>query len=331
MISLFYSWQLDENEYLNTESIRTSLNEAASILNSELQEAQIIIDEATRGQAGSPEIPSTIFSKILNSDIFVCDISTVSEYTTTDGRPKKTPNPNVLLELGFAIAVLGWERILMLFNKNIGDFESGFPFDLNKRKIISFKIEKDYEKADGSELSKILEQQIRQILTVNPQKAISVQELSESNIKRNRDIDALRMIFSTINIPILDNFIFHAPKSIDTRILHFYESFNGIYMSSSFHLYNSELSSIIDEFHNLWTKTLSYGDYYRGDGNIHLFGINFNEKENIKYVELEEFFRLFILKKDELFLYIKNNYLEVDLNETSRLAKQEYVEFNKIK
>ena len=68
----------------------------------------------------------TIYKKIDSADIFVADVTIINpEYT---GR--KTPNPNVMIELGYAIKALGWQRILLLYNGDYGDVEL-LAFDIN--------------------------------------------------------------------------------------------------------------------------------------------------------------------------------------------------------
>lgn len=40
----------------------------------------------------------------------------------------KTPNPNVMIELGYAIKSLGWDRIILLYDKDFGEIEE-IPFE----------------------------------------------------------------------------------------------------------------------------------------------------------------------------------------------------------
>ena len=84
-------------------------------------------DRDTFGLNGSPDITQTIFDKIDKSVLFVCDISIVSSQGA-----KKTPNPNVLIELGYAVSKLGWEHIICLFDSNTGSIED-LPFDLRQK------------------------------------------------------------------------------------------------------------------------------------------------------------------------------------------------------
>ncbi|MEE3716752.1 hypothetical protein V2H45_08340 [Tumidithrix elongata RA019] len=103
-----------------------------------------VIDRDTQGVAGSPDIANTIFNKIRECQVFVCDVSIINN--GKDGR--LTPNPNVLVELGFAVGVLGWERIVLVMNTAFGEIES-LPFDLRMRRITSYTLPVNFEsKAD---------------------------------------------------------------------------------------------------------------------------------------------------------------------------------------
>lgn len=132
-ITVFYSWQSDTNQDCNLKAIRNALRLSSVEIEAEIENITLVLDEATRDTAGSPDIPATIFQKISNADIFICDITTINhEFGTL---PRKTPNPNVLIELGFAIATLGWGRIIMVFNKSFGQFPRDTPFDIDRRRI----------------------------------------------------------------------------------------------------------------------------------------------------------------------------------------------------
>jgi hypothetical protein len=75
----------------------------------------------------------------------VADVSLVG--ATLEG--KGLPNPNVMLELGYAAHCLGWERIILVMNSFLGPPE-GLPFDLRHRRFpISYELKPDKEgKAD---------------------------------------------------------------------------------------------------------------------------------------------------------------------------------------
>ena len=96
-LAIFYSWQSDLPGNKARNFIRECIDEAIDLAEeSETIEAER--DEATKGTTGSPNIVTTLFSKIDNCDFFVADVSLCYTCDTKDG--KKGPNPNVLLELG---------------------------------------------------------------------------------------------------------------------------------------------------------------------------------------------------------------------------------------
>ena len=73
---------------------------------------------------GYPSITETIFSKIEQSEVFVADVTFVGETDRRDGtKAKKLSNPNVLAELGYAAAKLGWDRVILVMNKHYGSPE----------------------------------------------------------------------------------------------------------------------------------------------------------------------------------------------------------------
>ena len=91
------------------------------------------LDRDTAGLAGSPAISDSIFAKIALSDVFIADVTIVNPRT----KGRLTPNPNVLVELGFAASILGWDRILLVQNTAFGLPEK-LPFDLRGRRIVGY-------------------------------------------------------------------------------------------------------------------------------------------------------------------------------------------------
>lgn len=119
---------------------------------SQLTPKQYEIQNATSGEPGSPSIEDTIFDRIAKCSLYVCDISiAISEKEINlntdkniitaklsdkkDGR--KSPNPNVMVELGYAIHTLGWNKILMFFDSSEYAPED-LPFDIKQHVPIFF-------------------------------------------------------------------------------------------------------------------------------------------------------------------------------------------------
>lgn len=131
---VFYSWQSDLPNATNRGLIQSALEVAAeAIAGDETVAVEPVIDRDTEGVAGSPDIASTIFAKVDASDIVVADVSIVSD--TNAGR--QTPNPNVLIEVGFALKSLNFERVILVFNSAFGTIES-LPFDLRMRRLVVY-------------------------------------------------------------------------------------------------------------------------------------------------------------------------------------------------
>src|SRR5689334_16672837 len=130
---IFYSWQSDSHDATNRSLIENALeNVAKKIRNDDSVQVDPVIDRDTAGVAGAVDIATTIFSKIALADAFVADVSLVTQYTRErDGDSRAAPNANVVTELGYAVAHLTWERVILVFNDASGDFRK-LPFDINR-------------------------------------------------------------------------------------------------------------------------------------------------------------------------------------------------------
>src|ERR1039457_1181459 len=235
-ITLFYSWQSDLPDATNRRLIREALRAASSRLEAEValgKGLRIVLDEATRNRPGSPNIPLTILEKIEAADIFVADITTIN-----DGVPstyKRTPNPNVLVELGYAVAHLGWGRIIMLFNRAYGKFPDDAPFDIDRHRASPYEFRNDItlRKSLPSSNQSVAKQAvvdllytaIKSIIEHNPNKARDTWHLSPSQAKRQRDNTTLLNLLRVVHIPTLDEHIREAPHRISERLFFFWDYF----------------------------------------------------------------------------------------------------------
>ncbi len=136
--TIFYSWQSDLPNNTNRGFIESVLRKSIqSIQKSEAYELEPSLDRDTQGIPGSPNITQAIIEKIKLADAFVADISVVTGDKNKEQR--LSPNPNVLLELGYAIALLGWEKIILFCNEVYGTDED-LPFDIRQHRRISYKL-----------------------------------------------------------------------------------------------------------------------------------------------------------------------------------------------
>ena len=102
---VFYSWQSDLPKDQTRNFIRKCIDEAIDLAE-ESEAIEAVRDEATTGVTGSPNIVTTLFDKIDDCDLFIADISLC--FAEIQNNKKKSPNPNVMLELGYAVKRLGF-------------------------------------------------------------------------------------------------------------------------------------------------------------------------------------------------------------------------------
>jgi hypothetical protein len=174
---VFYSWQSDLPNATNRSFIEKPLEDAAKAIRvDESIKIEPVIDRDTTGVPGSPDIANTILAKIEQSQVFVCDVSIINQ----GEKSRKTPNPNVLIELGYAIKTLGSDRILMIMNTAFGPPEQ-LPFDLSKKRVATYRMPEECKDraTERKALTSKLEEALRTIFN-----QIETQPSEESPVSR---------------------------------------------------------------------------------------------------------------------------------------------------
>ncbi|HUJ09884.1 MAG TPA: hypothetical protein VL171_07640 [Verrucomicrobiae bacterium] len=140
-LTVFYSWQSDSPPNLNRNFIEKALTEALARLHSDatlenaLRDTTVELDKDTKGVAGSPPITETILRKVEECAVFVADLTFIGQskdqLTNSAGKTRQFPNPNVLIEYGYALKCHTHARLVGIMNTAYGkpDAES-LPFDL---------------------------------------------------------------------------------------------------------------------------------------------------------------------------------------------------------
>lgn len=171
MPTIFWSWQSDTSARETREVFRTALAQAILRLAADLEEAERPeLDHDTRGVPGSPEIVNTIFQKIDDAAIFVADVTPIG----LSANGKHLPNPNVLIELGYAKKSLSADRIILLWNTALhGSRPEDLPFDLRHRRApmsvdIPVGAERSILREQRELLTQGLEEALRASLRVVP-------------------------------------------------------------------------------------------------------------------------------------------------------------------
>ena len=146
-IVIFYAWQSDSPKKTNMDFIQEALDEVALRIQSSIDNTQIIIDRDTSGISGSPDIIDTILKKISKSHLFVGDLT----ITSPKSSKKHTPNPNVVMELGYAASKLGWDKIICIMNEEFGGPTKLFFDFKNRRWPIRYRLSTEQDKSKISE------------------------------------------------------------------------------------------------------------------------------------------------------------------------------------
>ncbi len=158
--TIFYAWQDDLPKNTNRNFIRTAIDKAIEIVNSELGVIEALrSDQDTQGVPGDINVAEVIFKKIAECRIFVADVTTVSR---NDRRA--FPNPNVLIEYGRASTGPGSGHIVTVFNEAFGSWEGDRPFDMrHRRKPVLYSLSENHS---SEKRSKALDSLVRELADV---------------------------------------------------------------------------------------------------------------------------------------------------------------------
>lgn len=146
-ISIFYSWQSWTDQKNNRYFIQKAIEQSLSELKKDFEfDVECALDRDTKDLPGTPAIADSILDKINNSKLFICDLTITTESFNKKCELKSSPNPNVLIELGYAVAKLGWEKVITVMNSEYGDPEK-LPFDLKHRRFpITYNLPSTFNK-----------------------------------------------------------------------------------------------------------------------------------------------------------------------------------------
>lgn len=174
-MKVFWSWQSDTPGKIGRHFVRDALTAAIKELKEtlEIEEpdqretlADLHLDQDRKGVPGSPDLARVILEKIEKSSVFVADVTPVGRISAPhEGKQeKKTINPNVAIELGYALHALGDRALLMVLNEHYGG-RTDLPFDLqSKAGPIIFGLSPDADKNAIDAATKRLKSELRDAL-----------------------------------------------------------------------------------------------------------------------------------------------------------------------
>jgi hypothetical protein len=144
--TIFFSWQSDRPTSVCRNFIERALKDAVSRITADTtvekaSRGDLSVDRDTQDVPGSPPIFDTILTKIEGAIIFVPDLTFAG--TRVGGKP--TPNPNVLIEYGYALNQHGNERLIGVMNTAYGEpTQENMPFNLGHRRFpIQYTLRRD--------------------------------------------------------------------------------------------------------------------------------------------------------------------------------------------
>lgn len=169
--TVFFSWQSDRSPQEGRNLIESAIKSAIKRLGANVEIVKSLregleLDKDTKGIPGNPPIFDTILKKIDRSAIFVPDLTAVANRANGE----LIPNPNVLIEYGWALKSRGYHQIVPIMNIAHGDPKTyALPFDMaHLRRPIQYRLpDGSSEKARDAardELAETLEGAFRTIL-----------------------------------------------------------------------------------------------------------------------------------------------------------------------
>jgi hypothetical protein len=169
--TVFYAWQSDTDERVNRYFIRDAIELALKNLR---RDAKVLdaprLDHDTKNVPGTPDVFATLLRKIETAGVFLADITYVAAVPGDTTPLKHVPNPNVMIELGYALAKITDRRIITVMNTVFGSPED-LPFDLAKHRwpiCYELKPSSKPTATERQELAKSIAQAIRDILASGP-------------------------------------------------------------------------------------------------------------------------------------------------------------------
>ena len=166
----------------------------------------------------------------------------------------------------------------------------------------------------------------------NPTKPNEILFIDDRKKKRVNDIKKLRELCNSLEYNTIDIFIKEFHIKFSDSIFFYFEEFVAKMENPYFYLYDEEIRMFLNNFFSLWRASLSFGHKYRHTGkNIFVFCMEdsrspdddtLNERMQKIQVELQKAFY-------ELLTEIREKWLEIDLDECSRTARTNYIEYYK--
>lgn len=255
---IFYSWQsdLESTNKIIPRAIEKAIKEIRNKKKKEFN-LELSLDRDTRGKSGSPSIVDAIFEKIERSDIFICDVSIINNTWLKKFIRHKfrlTPNPNVMIELGYASKVLSWDRVICIADMNFSSLED-LPFDIRGNRITQM----NSKESDCRE--KLTATLVTALLAVINDYDNIIKKQHENSLK-SHDIEILNQINNIADEQQFRDSISVITVSLFTNkaYLSIFENWRDFFSLAKNRFIDSELnelfSIVLNHYKNFYYKTL---------------------------------------------------------------------------
>ena len=221
----------------------------------------------------------------------------------------------------------------MLFNELLGEFQKDSPFDIRGHRASLYNLSPNDPKNQNNhqKLTLLVTEAIRVIVISQPQRPFDLLNKSPEEVKHLRDIDHIRWVMNTLHIPTIDDMLLSLPRHLNSRVMLFWESFNGVVTNSLFYIYDEELRETINLVHKSWDGCISSGEQYHiaADPDLYVFSnpgdASLDEEQEKKWNNIESACISLRQSLDRLLQIIRERYLEININETNKNAWDDYV------
>ena len=200
------------------------------------------------------------------------------------------------------------------------------PFDFDRHRISKYKIADANQPApaDQKKLTALVTLAVETILDQNPLRPREVEGKSEFEIKHDRDLVNIKWFLHHISIDMLGSYAQDMPEKLHYSGIMMSDGLNGVVNSLSFQLYDKVLENLLRSLYNDLKVSLSFPDFYRDTSStwVHAFGVpgpgrDHNREEEVAD-KIEKIVASLVTTLSQVVSKIRTDYLEIDLDETSR-------------
>lgn len=355
--SVFFSWQSDALHSVNRYFVEDCLNRAVKKINGssgmKTAHRQLSVDHSTLGEPGSPPITDTILGKIDKSFAFVADLTLVGKATkkvTKDapgsrGVRRPMPNPNVMLEYGWALKSLSHRRIIGVMNERYGAVtEQSIPFDLRHarwplRYTLKPGATTEAKQETRDKLTAQLVSALEHILgsgagatnapaVVADSTVAASPGIASEALRRNKDLSVLRWVLEQIHLATMDRFVQRAQEAdqVIWDVFNYWEDFDGAVRSSYFHVYDDRLNVLIQALDKHWGAALGFGVWFESSPDPEVFKLMPMHRASSRadwYAAQRAFHESIVATQvawRDLLAYVRDEYPEIDIEAASQKA-----------